>query len=78
MHDAIAAERLGIPSVAIMTDRFVQTAQALARLQGVPDYPFIAIAHPISDNSDDVLRAKALKAVVDGVKLLRQRRELPP
>jgi hypothetical protein len=73
MHDALAAETRGIPAVAVMTDRFEPTARAVAEVNGIPDYPYVVIAHPIANNSDAELRAKA-EAVIDRViALLTQR-----
>ena len=73
MHDALAAEGKGIPAVAIMTERFEQTARGVAELNGLPDYPFVVIAHPIAGDSDDELRAKAEAAVKQIVPLLTER-----
>jgi hypothetical protein len=63
LHDAIGAEKAGITATAIITDRFVQTAQAMAQVLGVPGFPFAVIPHPISNNDDAVLHAKAVEAV---------------
>ena len=73
MHDAIAAETRGIPAVAVMTDRFVPTARAVAELNGVPDYPYVVIEHPIANNSGDELRAKAEAVIGRIVALLTER-----
>jgi hypothetical protein len=35
----------------------------MARAGGVPEYPFAAIPHPIANNTDRELRAKAEDAV---------------
>jgi len=67
------AERLGIPAVAIMTDRFAATAKAVARSNGLENYPFSVIAHPVANNDDDTLRAKAQSAVREIVSLLTRR-----
>jgi hypothetical protein len=69
MHDAIAAESLGIPAVAIMTDRFEPSARAVAELNGLPGYPFAVIGHPIANDGDADLRAKA-EAVVGRIAAL--------
>ena len=37
LHDAISAERLGIPAVAIITDRFEASARAMAEANGRAD-----------------------------------------
>jgi hypothetical protein len=73
MHDAIAAERRGIPAVAVMTDRFVPTARAVAELNGLPEYPYVVIPHPIANASDDDLRAKAEAVIGRIVELLTKR-----
>ena len=53
-----------------MTDRFTATAEAMARATGMPAFPFAVIAHPISNNDDAVLRAKAREAVAQCVGIL--------
>ena len=63
MHDALTAEKTGITATAIMTERFTETAQVMAQVAGMPDYPFAVIAHPIANNTDSVLREKAEEAV---------------
>ena len=73
MHDAIAAETRGIPAVAVMTDRFEQSARAVTALNGVPDYPYVTIAHPIANDSDADLHAKAEAAIARIVTLLTER-----
>ena len=75
MHDAIAAERLGIPAVAVMTERFVETARGVAELNGLGDYPFVVIPHPIANDRDEDLRAKAEKTIARLVSLLTERED---
>ena len=53
-----------------MTDRFVRTAQVVAQVNGLPDYPFAVIDHPVANNNDDALRKKAEIAVERIVPLL--------
>lgn len=45
----------------------------MAELNGLQGYPFAVIAHPISDNSDDELRAKARQAAEQCLELLTRR-----
>jgi hypothetical protein len=59
--------------VAIITDRFVRTAQAVSSVNGLKDYPFAVISHPIANNDDTVLREKARAAVNAIVPLLTKR-----
>ena len=70
---AIAAERLGIPAVAVITDRFEPGAKVVAQVNGLPGYPFSVIPHPIANNDDALLREKAERAVTRIVELLTQR-----
>jgi len=56
-----------------MTDRFVRSAQVVAQVNGVPDYPFAVIDHPVASDSDEVLRKKAEIAARQIVTLLTQR-----
>lgn len=72
MHDAIIAEKAGVVATAIITDRFVPTAQAMATVQGIPDYPFAIIPHPIASNTQQTLREKAEDAVRQCVDILLQ------
>ena len=51
------------PAVAVMTTRFVSAAELMARVLGLPDYPFAVIDHPVSSASDEELEQRA-KVVV--------------
>jgi hypothetical protein len=67
------AERLGVPAVGVMTTRFVTAAKLMAKVLGMPDYPFVIIEHPISNAGDAGLEARA-RAVLDeiGNRLLKR------
>lgn len=56
-----------------MTDRFERSAQVVAQVNGLPDYPFAVIAHPVANNDDATLRAKAEAVVPAIVAILTQR-----
>ncbi len=73
MHDAIESERLGIPAVAVITDRFERSAQVMAEVNGLRGYSFAVIAHPVANNDDATLRSKAEVAVQRIVTLLTER-----
>jgi hypothetical protein len=62
-----------VTATAIITDRFAQTAQAMAEVSGMPGFAFAVIAHPISNNPDTILRAKAEAAVEQCMAILLQR-----
>jgi len=72
LHDALTAEKAGVAATAIITDRFVPTAKAMATVQGMSDYPFAVIPHPIASNTEQTLREKAADAVRQCVKILLQ------
>jgi hypothetical protein len=57
----------------VITDRFERTAQAVAQVNGLTDYPFAVISHPIANNDDAVLREKADMALQRIVQLLTSR-----
>lgn len=63
-------ERLGIPSVAIMTSEFVSAAELMAMVLGAEGYPFVVIDHPIASASPDDLAVRADQAAVDCLRLL--------
>ena len=57
-----------------MTDRFIVTAREMAAVQGLPEYPFVVIDHPIAGNPDEELRGKAERALASIVALMTMRR----
>ncbi len=59
MHDGIHVENAGIPSATICTDRFIPTAEGMARMWGAADYPTIFTQHPIENLDRDALRQRA-------------------
>lgn len=42
-----------------MTRMFVDAAELMARVLGIPDYPFAVIDHPVSSATDAELAARA-------------------
>jgi hypothetical protein len=57
--DAINFEKQGIPAVAVVTEPFVRTANALAELNGMPGYPFVVVPHPFGSLDDAAVWARA-------------------
>ena len=70
MHDSIKSEQLGIPSISIMTSKFVSAAEMMSRALGAEKYPFVIINHPISSASEDELKIQASIALKEGVNLI--------
>jgi hypothetical protein len=60
-----------------MTERFVASARAVAELNGLPGYPFAVIGHPVANDTDAALRAKAEAALPTIVALLTERTANP-
>ena len=56
-----------------MTERFERSARVVAQVNGLPDYPFAVIGHPIANDSDAALRLKAEGSVERIVALLTER-----
>jgi hypothetical protein len=57
------AERQGVPAIGVMTTRFVNAAELMARVLGMPGYKFAVIDHPISSASDERLAEYARKTM---------------
>ena len=53
-----------------MTAKFVSAAALMARVLGADNYRFVVIDHPISSAAEDVLAARARKAVADSIDIL--------
>ena len=52
-------EKRGIPAVAVITEPFVQTAEAMARLAGMPGYAVAVLPHPFGSLSEGEVAAHA-------------------
>lgn len=68
----MAGDRLGVPSVGVMTTRFVTAAELMARVLGADGYPFAVIEHPISSATDEALAEQARVAVERSLEILVQ------
>jgi len=59
VHDGIHVEKAGLPSATICTDRFINTATAMAKMWGADGYPTIFTQHPIENLNREKLRERA-------------------
>lgn len=66
VRDAVDLEARGIPTVAIHTEVFMNSAIAHTAAFGRPDLRFVSVEHPIAAVGDDELHKRAI-AVVDSV-----------
>lgn len=70
MHDAIELEKRGIPTVAIHTTVFMNSADAHAKAYGLPSYQSVAIQHPVSGRPREEVEAKADAIVIEVTRIL--------
>lgn len=71
MLDAILLEREGVPAIAIVTDVFRATGEAMAASWGMPGYRFLETPHPIANLTDKDLDERADRLVEPVLALLR-------
>ena len=70
MHDGIEMERLGLPTASIITHVFNNTAKAMTRLMGVPEFEYIVAEHPLSSLTDKECRERAESLFPDVERIL--------
>lgn len=70
MHDSISFEQLGKPGLAVCTTPFEANLSNLARVMGLPDFPFILVDHPIGSRTIDEIRERARQAYAQALAIL--------
>ena len=73
MHDAISLEKKGAPAAVICTEPFVSSANAMSKLGGIPDYPYVVVPHPLGSLTTDALRQRAIQAAPEVLRILLAR-----
>lgn len=58
MLDSANLEKLGVPSLTVVTEPFVTAARAVARSQGLPDLPLLVVPHDYLEEDEAAVRAK--------------------
>ncbi len=66
MLDAVNLEKLGIPTVTLVTEPFTVAAGTVARSLGMPDVPRVAVPHDYLTESDGTI-ARKLEPLVDRI-----------
>lgn len=66
----MTGEKSAIPSIGIMTTKFVGAAELMARALGAEGFAFVTIEHPISSVSSETLAERARNAVADALCIL--------
>ena len=63
-------EKLGVPTASIITHVFQNTAKAMTRMMGVPDFEYVVAAHPLSSITDEECKQKAAQLAPDVERIL--------
>jgi hypothetical protein len=63
VHDTVAFEAKGIPSVFVASEEFRQAAIVQSEALGMPGVRRLFVRHPIQDRTDDEMRQLADDAV---------------
>ena len=70
MHDGISFEQLGKRAVVLCTEPFEVTARNIARIMGLPTYPFLMVQHPIGSCTLPELKERAETAYRQALPIL--------
>ncbi len=60
----------GIPTAVIITEEFDVPARTIARMRGIPDYPYARVEHPIGSLNEDALLGRARSALPQVLRIL--------
>jgi hypothetical protein len=63
MHDVLAFEDRGIPTVLLCTEPFMNSARNHAEAFGTPDYQAVRVGHPLASLTAEQARALADEAL---------------
>jgi hypothetical protein len=61
---------LGIPTASIVTHVFINTANAMTRMMGVPDFKYVVAQHPLSSLTDAEVRERAAQLAPEVERIL--------
>jgi hypothetical protein len=70
LHDGISFEQLGKRALVLCTEPFQVTARNIARIMGLPSYPFLIVEHPIGSCTLPELKTRAEVAYRQGLPIL--------
>ena len=73
MHDGISFEQLGKRAVVLCTEPFEVTAKNIARMMGLPEYPFVMVEHPIGSRSLPEIKLLAESAYEQALGILHDK-----
>jgi hypothetical protein len=80
MHDVLAFEDRGIPTVLLCTEPFMNSARDHAEAFGNPDYAAVRVGHPLASLRPGQARDRADQAIARVIEVLtgQVRREIAP
>jgi len=70
VHDGIKFEQMGKRAVVLCTQPFEVTSANIARIMGIPDYPFALLEHPLGSCTEQALEARVDAAVDAAIGIL--------
>jgi len=70
LHDGISFEQLGKRAVVVCTEPFEVTVKNIARMLGLPTYPFIIVQHPIGSRTLEEIKVLAEAAYDQALPIL--------
>jgi len=70
LHDGISFEQLGKRAVVLCTEPFEVTAKNIARMMGLPEYPFVMVEHPIGSRTLPEIKVLAESAYEQALGIL--------
>jgi hypothetical protein len=75
MHDVLAFEERGIPTVLLCTEPFMNSASDHAAAFGSPDYQAVRVGHPLASLTPEQAKLRADEALTDVIAVLTGQRE---
>jgi hypothetical protein len=70
MHDVLAFEDRGIPTVLLCTEPFMNSARDHAEAFGNPDYQAVRVGHPLASLRPEQARERAEEALAGVISVL--------
>jgi hypothetical protein len=70
MHDVLALEDRGIPTILLCTEPFMNSAREHAEAFGSPDYRAVQVRHPLAALTPEQARARADEALAGVIAIL--------
>ena len=61
VHDTVEFEKRGIPATVILTSVFTNAAVHQFRTRGLDGHPFLELPHPVSNLTEEEMRAVTLR-----------------